>query len=98
MAEAQRYMCVFGDDDVTECVCQKGFTKFRSGDFKINDMPCSSCPIEIDSSKAKVSADANSSQMVQQIATLLNISHAREETICANCIMFPISVFVCRIN
>lgn len=60
---------------VTERICQKWFTKFCSGDFNINDAPCSGRPSKIDSSDVKAIANTNPSKTVQESATGLNIFH-----------------------
>ncbi|EZA53808.1 Histone-lysine N-methyltransferase SETMAR [Ooceraea biroi] len=77
-AKAHKKICrVYGDDALTERVCQKWFAKFRSGDFDVNDAPRSGRPIEIDSSNVKAIIDKNPSQSVREIATALNISHIK---------------------
>lgn len=79
-AEAHKKICnVYGDDALTERVCQKWFAKFRSGDFDVSDASRSGRPAEIDSAVIKNTVDKNPSQTVREIATTLNISHTSVE-------------------
>lgn len=78
--KAHKKICsVYGKNALTERVCQKWFTKFRSGDFEVNDAPRFGRPTEIDSSVVKDVVDKNPSQSVREIATTLNISHTSVE-------------------
>jgi len=79
-AEAHKKICgIYGDDALTERVCQKWFAKFRSGDFDVNDAPRSGRPTEINSSDVKAIIDENPFQSVREIAATLNISHTSVE-------------------
>ena len=39
---------VYGEDTVTDWMCQKWFVKFWAGDFSLDDVPQSGRPIEAD--------------------------------------------------
>ncbi|EFN78757.1 Histone-lysine N-methyltransferase SETMAR, partial [Harpegnathos saltator] len=79
-ADAYKKICrVYGDDDLTERVCQRWYANFRPGDFDVNDAPRSGRPIEINSSDIKSIIEVNPSQSVREIATTLNISHTSVE-------------------
>lgn len=79
-ADAHKKICrVYGDDALTERVCQKWYAKFRSGNFDVNDAPRSGRPTEITSSDVKAIIEVNPSTTVREIATTLNISHTSVE-------------------
>jgi len=79
-ADAHKKICyVYGDNALTERVCQKWFAKFRSRDFDINDAPRSGRPTKINSDNVKAIIDKDPCQSVREIATALNISHTSAE-------------------
>lgn len=79
-ADTHKKICrVYGDDALTERVCQKWYAKFRSGDFDVNDAPRSGRPTKINSSNVKAIIEVNPSQSVREIATTLSISHTSVE-------------------
>ena len=45
----KKKMCaVYGEDAVTDRMCQKWFVKFRAGDFPRDNAPRSGRPVEVD--------------------------------------------------
>lgn len=70
---------LYGDDALTERVCQKWFAKFRSGNFSMNDASRSGRSTEIESDDIKAIVDVNPTQTVREIATRLKISHTSVE-------------------
>lgn len=70
--KARQEICdVYGENALTERECQNWFTKFRSGDFDINNAPRSS---EIDSNDVQPIINENLSQSVREIATALHMT------------------------
>ena len=58
--EMHKKICaVYGEDAVTDRVCQKWFVKFRAGDFLLDDTPRSGRPVEVDSDKIKTLIEIN---------------------------------------
>ena len=46
--ETHRKICaVYGDGAVTDQTCQKWFTKFRAGDFSLDDAPWLGIPVKL---------------------------------------------------
>ncbi|KAL1139196.1 hypothetical protein AAG570_009255 [Ranatra chinensis] len=79
-AETCRKICaVYGEDAVTERVCQKWFSRFRSGNFSVQDAPRSGRPTEINSDEVKEMVDTNPRYTTRQIADILKISKSSVE-------------------
>lgn len=94
-----RKICsVCGNDVVTERLCQKGFTKFRFGNFNINDALHSARPTEIYSSDDKAILDGIPYQTMREMSTTLNIPGQACKIISTNWDTFPASMFGCYIN
>lgn len=78
MSETQRNMCsVYGND--AERMCEKCCTKFRFGDFNINDAPQSGRLNEIVSCDNNTIVYDNPSQTLRKIFTALHFSHISVE-------------------
>lgn len=67
---------VYGDNCLQERQCQRCFAKFRSGDFQVNDAPCSGKPIEIDDDQVKALIESNPRYTTREIAETLSIHHS----------------------
>lgn len=67
---------VYGDNTLQERQCQRWFTKFRAGDFDLNDTPRSGRPIEVDDDKIKALIESNQRYTTREIAEILKIHHS----------------------
>ena len=47
----KKISAVYGEGAVTDRTCQKGFAKFRAGDFLLEDAPRSGRPADVDSNQ-----------------------------------------------
>ena len=47
-AETQKIFAVYGEDAVTDWMCQKCFAKFCAGDFSLDIAPWPGRPVEVD--------------------------------------------------
>lgn len=56
--------------------CQRWFTKFRAGDFDLNDAPRSGRPTEVDDDKIKALIESNPRYTTREIVETLNIHHS----------------------
>ena len=56
---------MYGEGVVTDLMCQKRFTKFRAGDFSLDDAPWSGRPVEVDSDQ------------IETLSTINNKPHGR---------------------
>ncbi|KAL1131026.1 hypothetical protein AAG570_012264 [Ranatra chinensis] len=70
---------VYGEDAVTERVCHKWFSRFRSGNFSVQDAPRSGRPTEINSDEEREMVDTNSRYTTRQIADILKITKSSVE-------------------
>ena len=70
---------VYGENLLTERQCQNWFTRFRSGDFDLKDIPRSGCPTEVDDDKIKARIENNRRSVTRGIVEKLNISHTCAE-------------------
>ncbi|KAM5254151.1 histone-lysine N-methyltransferase SETMAR-like [Hipposideros larvatus] len=66
---------VYGDNALQECECQRWFTKFRAGDFDLNNASRSGRPTEVDDDKIKALIESNPHYTTREIAETLNIHH-----------------------
>ena len=62
---------VFGEDAVTDQMCQKWFVKFQAGDFSLNN---DARPVEVDSNQIETLTENNQCYTMQEIADILIIS------------------------
>ncbi|XP_006145801.1 histone-lysine N-methyltransferase SETMAR-like [Tupaia chinensis] len=67
---------VYGDNALHERQCQGWFTKFRAGDFDLNDTPRSGRPAKVDDDKIKALIESNPRYTTREIAETLNIHHS----------------------
>ncbi|KAL1116692.1 hypothetical protein AAG570_005164 [Ranatra chinensis] len=75
-----RKICdVYGEDAVTERVCQKWFSRFRSENFFGSRCTSHWPPTEIDSDKVKEMVDTNPRYTTRQTADILKISKSSVE-------------------
>lgn len=75
--ETHKKICnVYGEDALTERVCQKLFKRFRDGNFDLEDSARSGRPVEVDSGEIKAILDSDSRKSTTDIATALNISES----------------------
>ncbi|XP_066137443.1 histone-lysine N-methyltransferase SETMAR-like [Euwallacea fornicatus] len=74
--QAQKKLCeVYGENCLTERQCQRWFSRFRSGNFNVQDAPHTGRPITIDDDKIKALVEANRRTTTRGIAEKLNISN-----------------------
>ncbi|KAL1122903.1 hypothetical protein AAG570_003228 [Ranatra chinensis] len=79
-AETCRKICdVYEKDAAAERVCHKWFSRFRSGNFSVQDAPRSCRPTEINSDEVKEMVDTNPRYTTRQIAYILEISKSSVE-------------------
>ena len=70
--EMENKICaVFGEDAVTDQMCQKWFVKFQAGDFSLNN---DARPVEVDSNQIETLTENNQCYTMQEIANILKIS------------------------
>jgi [histone H3]-lysine36 N-dimethyltransferase SETMAR len=67
---------VYGEDALTKRQCQNWFAKFQSGNFDIEDAPCSGRLVEADEDTIKVLIDENRRITTREIAERLNLSNS----------------------
>lgn len=67
---------VYGDHALQERQCQRWFTKFRAGNFDVNDAPRSGRPVEVDNDQIKALIEANPRSTTRDIAEALNVHHS----------------------
>lgn len=67
---------VYGDYALQERQCQRWFTKFRAGDFDLNDAPRSGRPTKVDDNKIKALIESNPHYTTREIAETLNVHHS----------------------
>ena len=73
--EIQKKICaVRGKGAVTDCTCQKWFSKFHAGDFSLDDGPWSGGPAEVASDQIETFGESNQCYTMQEIANILKIS------------------------
>ncbi|GFV38164.1 histone-lysine N-methyltransferase SETMAR [Trichonephila clavipes] len=67
---------VYGEGVLIVRQCQNWFTKFRSGNFDIEDAPCSGRPVEADTDAIKALVDANRRITTREIGLRLYLSNS----------------------
>ncbi|GFW50981.1 histone-lysine N-methyltransferase SETMAR [Trichonephila clavipes] len=67
---------VYGEGALTVHQCQNWFTKFRSGNFVVEDAPRSGRPVEADKDTIKALVDANRRITTREIGSRLNLSNS----------------------
>jgi len=72
----KKLLDVYGEDVLTQRQCQNWFTKFRSGNFDVEDAPRSGRPVEADEDQIKALIDANRRITTRDIAERLNLSNS----------------------
>ena len=78
--ETCRKIChVYGENAVTERVCQKWFARFRKGNFSVRDAPRSGRPKMIDSDQMKAVVEQDCRLTTREIADILKISKSSVE-------------------
>ena len=71
----QRKICaVYGDDAVTDRMCQKWFVKFCAGDFSLDDVPWSRRQVEVDSDQTETLTGNDQHSTMWDIANIHKIS------------------------
>ena len=71
----KKKMCaVYGEDAVTDRMCQKWFVKFYARDFSLACAPQSGRPVEVDSDQVNTLIEKNEHYTTQEIANILKIS------------------------
>ena len=65
---------MYGEEAVTDCMCQKWFAKFPARDFSLDDVLSSGGPVEVDSDQIKTLTENNGHYIMQEIAHILKIS------------------------
>ena len=64
--EMENKICaVFGEDAVTDRMCQKWFVKFQAGDFSLNN---DARPVEVDSNQIETLTENNQCSTMWEIA------------------------------
>ncbi|GFX67324.1 histone-lysine N-methyltransferase SETMAR [Trichonephila clavipes] len=69
---------VYGEGVLTVRQCQNWFAKFRSGNFDVEDAPCSGKPVEADKDAKKALVDANRRITTREIRLRLNLSNSTD--------------------
>ena len=71
----QKKLCaVYGEDAVTDQMCEKCFTKFCARNFSLDNAPWLGRPIEIDSDQIKTLIENKQCYTMQEVADILKIS------------------------
>jgi histone-lysine N-methyltransferase SETMAR len=65
---------VYGEDAVNEQTCRKWFSRFRAGNFYLDDAPRSGRPVEVDDDQIKTLIENNPRYTTRIIAEILKIS------------------------
>ena len=65
---------MYGEDAVTDQMCQKWFVKFYTGDFLLDDGPWLGRPVEIDSDQSEALMEKNQHSTTWEITNILKIS------------------------
>jgi len=72
--QTRKKICaVYGEDAVSDRMCQKWFAKFRSGEMNIEDIPRSGRPVTTDVDQITALIDSDRQITVREIAARLNI-------------------------
>ena len=70
----EKLCAVYGEDAVTDQMCQKWFVKFYTGDFLLDDGPWLGRPVEIDSDQSEALMEKNQHSTTWEITNILKIS------------------------
>ncbi|KOC61115.1 Histone-lysine N-methyltransferase SETMAR [Habropoda laboriosa] len=67
-SEASKEICeVYRENVIEECVCQKWFARFRSGDFSLHDSPRSGQPQQTDNEQIKNNRRCTTREVAQEL-------------------------------
>ena len=78
--EMQKKRCaVYGKGAVSDRTCQKWFTKFRAGEFSLDNAPRSGRPVEVDSDQIKTLIENKQRYTMREIANILKIPKSSVE-------------------
>ena len=70
----KKICAVCGEDAETYQICQKWFTKFRAGDFLLDNAPGLGRPVEVDYDQMETLTENNQRCTMWEIANILKIS------------------------
>ena len=65
---------MYGEDAVTDQMCQKWFAKFRAGDLSLDNAPWSGRPLEADNDPTETLTENNQYYTMWEIVNILKIS------------------------
>lgn len=75
-AETRKIVCeVEGEHAITESICKFWFSRFRAGDFDLNDKPRSGRPQKADDTELQALLDQNTAQSTRELSAQLGVSH-----------------------
>jgi len=72
----EKLRAVYGNNALQERQCQRWFTRFRAGNFDLNDASRSGRPIKVDDDKIKALIESNPRYTTREIAETLKIQHS----------------------
>ena len=75
----KKICAVYGEGVVTDQTCQKWFSKFRAGDFLLDNAPQSGRSVEVDSDQIETIIENNQRYTTQEIAEILKIPKSSVE-------------------
>jgi len=76
--QTRKKICaVYGEDAVSERVCQNWFAKFRAGDTTCEDRERSGKPLMVDDDQIKSLIESNPHYTTREIAEIIDVSHKR---------------------
>ena len=70
---------MYGEGAVTDQTCQKWVSKFRAGDFSLDDVPWSGRPVEVDSDQIETLTESNQCYTTWEIVDIRKISKSSVE-------------------
>ena len=73
---ARNIRSVYGKECVNERTCERWFTKFRSGDFTLEDENRTARPLKFDDKHFEAVLDKNPALSVEELAIKLSSNHA----------------------
>lgn len=74
-AETRRIICgIEGENTVTDNMCKFWFSRFRTGDFDLNDKPRSGRPQEVDDDELQALLRQNAAQSTRELAIQLGVN------------------------
>ena len=78
--ETHKKICaVYGEGAVTDWMCQKWFSKFRAGDFLLDNAPRLGRPVEVDTNQIETIIENDQHYTTREIAAILEISKSSIE-------------------